>query len=110
MKSELLAISTSLDVHWFSVSEIEREKSEEPSGEDEDDTTMERERAELVIESLAVLKKKDLGTELRQFDCCECEVDVEEIAKCTAVCLCSYCIYTHKYCTSINLLTKLMCS
>ena len=26
---------------------------------------------ELVIESLAVLKKKDLGLELRHFDCCE---------------------------------------
>ena len=26
---------------------------------------------ELVIESLAVLKKKDLGLKLRHFDCCE---------------------------------------
>ena len=91
MKSELLAISNSLDVHWFSVSEIERENSEEPSGEDEDDMTKEKERAELVIESLAVLKKKDLGAELRQFDCCECNVRDSKVYSCLLV----FILYTH---------------
>lgn len=80
-KSELLAVSSSLDFHWFSISEVERvaspehdEKQEEEreegkkkEGSGEEDGV----RSELVIERIAVLKKKDLGAELRQFDCCE---------------------------------------
>ena len=46
--------------------EEEYEEKEEGSGEGEGVSS-----SELVIERLAVLKKKDLGTELRHFDCCE---------------------------------------
>ena len=93
-KSEILAVSSSLDFHWFSVCEVERVASPEPreprdgsSGqEDEREEGNEKEKegkakeesgeeesvsCELVIERLAVLKKKELGAELRHFDCCE---------------------------------------
>ena len=87
-KSELLAISSSLDFHWFSVTEVERVASPEP-GEPDDGGGQEEGKeegkeeekegsgegetvgSELVIDRLAVLKKKDLGAELRHFDCCE---------------------------------------
>ena len=96
-KSELVAVSSSLDFHWFSVCEVERVASPEPEvpddggrqkQEEEKGKAKEKEEedeekeegsgegegvssSELVIERLAVLKKKDLGTELRHFDCCE---------------------------------------
>lgn len=87
-KSELLAVSSSLDFHWFSVTEVERvasPESEEPDdggGQEEDGKEEKKEgsgegemvSSELVIEKLAVLKKKDLGAELRHFDCCESNV------------------------------------
>ena len=74
-KSELLAISSSLDFHWFSVSEVEREGSvqdESGGGEDEKDKDKEGDGTVLMIERLApVLKKKDLGSELSSLDHCE---------------------------------------
>lgn len=77
-KSELLAVSSSLDFHWFSVCEVEKVASPEPretddggGQEEEKEGSGEGDSSELVIERLAVLKKKDLGAELRQFDCCE---------------------------------------
>ena len=74
-KSELLAVSASLNFHWFSVSEVERgrEGDAEPgeAGEGEIDDSEGGGKAVLMIECLAVLKKKDLGAELRQLDCCE---------------------------------------
>ena len=80
-KSELLALSSSLDFHWFSICEVERvATSPEPQGESDGEQREEDEEegskegdvvGELVIERLAVLTKKDLGVELRHFDCCE---------------------------------------
>ena len=79
-KSELLAVSASFNFHWFTVSEVgrEREGNEEPGEPGEpggpgviDDGGEGGSKAVLMIECLAVLKKKDLGAELRQLDCCE---------------------------------------
>lgn len=73
LKSDLFAVSSSLDFYWFSVSELEKEEDdiEEPGDGAEDDGDKEDGQAKLKIESLAVFKKKDLGAELRQLDCCE---------------------------------------
>ena len=77
-KSDLLAVSACLDFYWFSVSEVERERegSVEPgevgeAGEDGTDESEGSGRATLMVECLGVLKRKDLGAELRQLDRCE---------------------------------------
>jgi hypothetical protein len=92
-----VAVSSSLDFHWFSVCEVERVASPGPNDgsgqEDERDEGKEKggkegsgggeeesDSSELVIERLAVLKKKDLGAELRHFDCCESNEDVVFLA------------------------------
>ena len=48
----------------------EEEKEEGKEMEKEGSEEGESVASELVIERLAVLKKKDLGAELRHFDCC----------------------------------------
>lgn len=78
-KSELLAVSSSLDFYWFSICEVERVASPGPKETEDGGTQKEKDESgegegvscELVIERLAVLKKKDLGAELRHFDYCE---------------------------------------
>ena len=69
-KSELLAVSSSLDFHWFSVCEVERGETEEKE-EGEKYADDKRDKTSLVIESLALLRKKDLSDELRELECCE---------------------------------------
>ena len=69
-KSELLAVSTSLDFHWFSVNEVEKVEAAmveegEKSAKDEEGKVL------LAIESLAVLRKEEFCAELRKLECCK---------------------------------------
>ena len=69
-KSELLAITTSLDCHWYSVSEApetcqQKDDQQETSTES---VESEEDSESISVELLAVLKRADLSTRLRKID------------------------------------------
>lgn len=60
-KSELLAVTTTLDCHWYCVSDAETGVAERGMESREHDKCIE-------VELLAVLKRTDLSTKLRKMD------------------------------------------
>ena len=65
-KSELLAVTTSLDFHWYSISEcaLQSDKTSSPERATQQDVLP----IALKVELLAVLKKTELCTKLRKLD------------------------------------------
>lgn len=59
-KSELLAVTATLDCHWYSASDTQSQT--ESRGQDDEPTT------NIKVELLAVLKKTDLCARLRKID------------------------------------------
>ena len=72
-KSEILAVSPTFNLCWYSVCE--------GSGGSDSDTSEEGDSETMVIENLAVMTKNELSVELRKLD------HRKEIIICTRVCI-----------------------